>query len=105
MVCQLVDCRFCKHKRTSEWVPVCTGHGRTRPPASPHLEMIRIIFIVQVEPLLKGGDGISDEQVSDVLGQQLVDACVHKSRVQLPQTHLPSARAVFPRVPAPSSCA
>lgn len=45
--------------------------------------MIGIIFIVQVKSLLKDGDRISDEQVSDVLGQQLVNACTHKSTAQL----------------------
>lgn len=45
--------------------------------------MIGIIFIVQVEPLLKDGDRISNKQVSDVLGQQLVNACTHKSTFQL----------------------
>lgn len=45
--------------------------------------MIGVIFIVQVKSLLKDGDRISDKQVSDVLGQQLVNSCTQKSTVHL----------------------
>lgn len=48
--------------------------------------MIRVILVVQVESLLKDGDGISDEQVSDVLRQQLVDSYTQKPACLVPLT-------------------
>lgn len=80
IVCQLVDCRFCKH--TPKVNERQAGALARASPAPSHLEMIRVIFIVQVKSLLKDGDRISDEEVSDVLGQQLVYPCRQKSTVQ-----------------------
>ena len=40
-----------------------------------HLKVIRFIFIIQVYFLLEDGEWISDEEVSYVLGQQIVNSC------------------------------
>lgn len=45
---------------------------------TPHLEVIRFVFIIQVNFLLKDGEWISDKEVCYVLGQQLVDSCTQR---------------------------
>lgn len=42
---------------------------------APHLKVIRLIFIIQVEFLLEDGEWVSNEEVSDVLSQRLVNPC------------------------------
>lgn len=39
-----------------------------------HLKVVRLIFIIQVNFLLKHRERISDKEVSNVLGQQLVNS-------------------------------
>lgn len=40
----------------------------------PHLKVVRLVFIIQVNFLLKDREWISDEEVCYVLGQQLVNS-------------------------------
>lgn len=106
MVCQLVDWRFCKTKTRTEWA--AAGWSARKAALPPHLEMIGVVLVVQVDSLLKDGDRISDEQVSDVLRQQLVDSYTQKPASQHRLVEILSNAPlllVFSSIPASSSCA
>lgn len=43
--------------------------------------MVRLISIIQVYFLLKQSQGVSDEEMSHMLGQEMIDACKDRARV------------------------
>lgn len=55
---------------------------------NPHLKVVRLVFIIQVNFLLKDREWISDEEVCYVLGQQLVDTYTQKADYSLPHKNL-----------------
>lgn len=82
IVCQLVDCRFCKSTSTSLYCFFTHGCLSSRKLLKdyrkPHLKVIRLVFIIQVNFLLKDGEWISNKEVCYVLGQQLVNSYTQK---------------------------
>lgn len=84
IVCQLVDCRFCKNMFSiSSSLNRVFTHGwfygkLLEDYRKPHLKVIRLIFIIQMNFLLKDGEWISNEEVCYVLGQQLVNSYTQK---------------------------
>lgn len=46
---------------------------------NPHLKVVWFVLIIQMYFLRKDGERISNEEVSYVLGQELVNACKQKS--------------------------
>lgn len=79
IVCQLVDCKFCKDQTFIEQMEekkkkktVCSFFFSIF--SSGHLKVVRLIFIIQMNFLLKHRERIPDEEVCDVLRQQLVNS-------------------------------
>lgn len=85
IVCQLVDCRFCKklYLRIVLYCFFFSSHCWVsrlvlRSCVIPYLKVVRFIFIIQVNFLLEDGEWISNKEVCNVLGQQLVNPYAQK---------------------------
>lgn len=94
IVCQLVDCRFCKKTSVNKYKAssclyawMALFYEKLRGYRRPHLKVIRLVFIIQVNFLLKHGEWISDEEVSYVLGQQPVNSYTRKADYSLLHKH------------------